>query len=76
MHADPSGISNDRAMVTAIEEGHAVLATGPSRTPIRLPLSDVPEGVEVGVWVVLDVQLHPPMVLEIDQAMTTERRGG
>jgi len=76
VHADPSGISNDRAMVTAIEEGHAVLATGPSRTPIRLPLSDVPEGVEVGVWVVLDVQLHPPMVLEIDQAMTTERRGG
>lgn len=75
VHADPSGISNDRAMVTAIEDGQVVLATGPSRTPIHLPLEDVPEGTEVGTWVVLDVQLHPPMVLDIDHTMTAERRG-
>ena len=76
MHADPSGITNDRAMVTAIEDGMAVLAAGPSRTPVRLPMSDVPEGTEVGVWLVLDVQLHPPMALAIDHQMTREHRGG
>ena len=76
MHADPSGINNDRAMVTAIEDGMAVLAAGPSRTPVRLPLSDVPEGTEVGVWLVLDLQLHPPMALAIDHEMTAERNSG
>ncbi len=75
MHADPSGISNDRAMVSAIEDDMAVLAAGPSRTPVRVPMSDVPEGTQVGTWLVLDVQLQPPMVLAIDEAMTAERRG-
>ncbi len=75
MHADPSGIANDRAVVTAIEDDMVVLAAGPSRTPVRLPLADVPEGTEVGTWLVLDVQLQPPMVLAIDEAMTAERRG-
>ena len=74
MHADPSGIANDRAMVSSIEDGMAVLAAGPSRTPVRLPMSDVPEDTEVGTWLILDVQLHPPMVLGIDRAMTEERR--
>lgn len=74
MHADPSGIANDRAMVNAIEDDMVVLAAGPSRTPVRIPVSDVPEGTEVGTWLVLDVQLQPPMVLAIDRAMTAERR--
>ena len=75
MHADPSGIANDRAVVNAIEDDMVVLAAGPSRTPVRVPVSDVPEGTAVGTWLVLDVQLAPPMVLAIDQAMTAERRG-
>ena len=72
VHADPSGIPNDRARVTAIEDGNAVLAAGPSRTPVRLPMTDVPEGTTVGTWLVLDVQLHPPMALSIDAARTAE----
>lgn len=75
MHADPSGIANDRARVTAIEDGHVVLATGPSQMPVRLPVEDVPDGTEVGTWLVLDVQLQPPLVLAIDEALTARDRG-
>jgi len=74
MHADPSGITNDRARVTAIEDGKVVLATGPSQMPVHLPVEDVPEGTEVGTWLVLDLQLQPPLVLRIDEALTAERQ--
>lgn len=73
MQADPSGISNDRGVVSRIEDDKAVLAVGPSRTPIHLPLDELPEGVREGTWVVLDMQLSPPMALSIDETMTAER---
>jgi hypothetical protein len=73
VQADPSGISNDRGMVSRIEDDTAVLAVGPSRTPMHLPLDELPEGVREGTWLVLDMQLSPPMALSIDEAMTAER---
>jgi hypothetical protein len=76
MHADPSGITNDRARVTAIEDGKVVLATGPSQMPVRLPVEDVPDGTGVGTWLVLDLQLTPPLVLGIDEVLTAERPEG
>lgn len=76
MHADPSGITNDRARVTAIEDGKVMLATGPSQMPVHLPLDDVPDGTEVGTWLVLDLQLTPPLVLGIDETLTAERPDG
>ncbi len=74
MHQDPSGIANDRAVVERIEDGEAVLSVGPSRTPVHVPVTDLPEGVDAGTWVVLDLQLQPPLVLGVDTAMTDERR--
>jgi len=73
VQADPSGISNDRAVVSRVEDDTAVLAVGPSRTPMHLPLDELPDGAQEGTWLVLDMQLSPPMVLSIDQAMTAER---
>lgn len=73
MQADPSGIANDRALVSRFEEGKAVLAVGPGRTPMHVPREDLPEGAEPGTWLVLDMQISPPMVLWIDHAMTAER---
>lgn len=73
MQSDPSGIGNDRAEVKRIEEGEAVLAVGPSLTPMHVPTEDLPEGAEVGTWLILDLQLHPPMVLGIDRGMTDSR---
>jgi hypothetical protein len=73
VQADPSGISNDRAVVSRFEDDKAVLAVGPSRTPMHLPIDELPEGSVEGTWLVLDMQLSPPMVLSIDRAMTAER---
>ncbi len=75
MQDDPSGINNDRARVTAVEDGKAVLAAGPSRTPIHVALEDLPDGAgEVGTWVVLDTQMQPPLVLSIDAERTAAER--
>ena len=73
MQADPSGISNDRAVVTRFEDDTAVLAVGPGRTPVHLPVEDLPEGAAEGTWLVLDLQLTPPMVLRIDRELTEQR---
>jgi hypothetical protein len=73
VQADPSGIANDRAVVSRIEDDTAVLAVGPGRTPMHVPVDELPEGCVPGSWLVLDMQLSPPMVLWIDQAMTAER---
>lgn len=73
MQSDPSGITNDRARIQSIEDGQAVLAVGPSRTPVHLPEGDLPAGAAPGTWVVLDLQLQPPMVLGIDETLTDER---
>ena len=73
MEADPSGIPNDRAVIQRIEDGQAVLAVGPSRTPLHVPVDDLPPDAATGTWLLLDLQLQPPMVLGIDEAMTDER---
>lgn len=73
MERDPSGIDNDRAFLRRIEEGEAVLAVGPSRTPLRVPADDLPSGAQPGTWVVVDTQQSPPMILSVDEAMTAER---
>ncbi len=74
MEADPGGIPNDRALIQRIEDDSAVLAVGPSRTPMHVPVDDLPEGATPDTWVMVDLQLQPPMVIAIDQAMTDERR--
>jgi hypothetical protein len=73
VEADPSGIPNDRAVVQRIEGDQAVLAVGPSRTPMHVPVADLPEGAEPNTWLMVDLQLQPPMVIGIDEAMTNER---
>lgn len=73
MERDPSGIDNDRAFLRRIEDDEAVLAVGPSRTPLRVDAADLPGGATPGTWVVVDTQQSPPMVLSVDQAMTDER---
>ena len=73
MQSDPSGIANDRARIQSIEDGQVALAVGPSRTPVYLPEEDLPAGATPGTWVVLDLQLQPPMVLGIDETLTDER---
>ena len=73
MESDPSGISNDRGVVKTIEDDTAILAVGPSMTPMHIPADELPTGAAEGTWLVLDMQLSPPMVLYIDRAMTDER---
>lgn len=73
MERDPSGIDNDRAFLRRIEDGEAILAVGPSRTPLRVPADELPAGSRPGSWVVVDTQQSPPMLLWVDQAMTDER---
>jgi hypothetical protein len=74
VRSDPSGIGNDRAVIERVEDTEAVLAVGPSRTPMRVPVDDLPAEAEPGTWLVLDLQLHPPIVLTVDEAMTRDRR--
>jgi hypothetical protein len=70
---DPSGIAPDRAVVDRVGEGIAVLLVGPGHTEVHVPAEDLPEDVGAGTWVVLDLQLHPPLVLGADPELTGER---
>lgn len=74
MHDDPSGIANDRAKIERIEDGDAVMSVGPSRTPVHVPVDELPEAAAPGDWVILDLQIQPPLVLGIDATMTEARR--
>lgn len=76
VHQDPSGIANDRALIERVEDGDAVLSVGPSRTPVHVPITDLPDGADAGTWVVLDLQIQPPLVLRVDTVLTDERRSG
>ncbi len=67
---DPSGIDRDRAVVIAIADGQVELAIGPSRTRVHLDAAELPDGAEVGTWIVLDLQSAPPMPLFIDHELT------
>lgn len=66
MSAEPPAIAPDRAHLVRITDDTAVLRVGPSRTEIHLPLEDLPPEAPAGCWLILDLQLHPPLVLGID----------
>jgi hypothetical protein len=70
---DPSGIEPDRAVVDRIDGDRAVLLVGPGHTEVHVPAADLPAGVDAGTWVVLDLQLQPPLVLGPDPELTGER---
>jgi hypothetical protein len=70
---DPSGIGPDRAVVDRLDDETAVLLVGPGHTEVHVPAADLPEDVEAGTWVMLDLQLHPPLVLGPDPDLNGER---
>jgi hypothetical protein len=65
MLPDPSGIKQDRGVIERFENDAAVVRVGPSQTPVHLPVTDLPHGAEVGSWLVLDLQIMPPLALRI-----------
>lgn len=67
---DPSGIDRDRAVVVAFTGGKVELAVGPSRTRVHLDTGELPDGAEVGTWIVMDLQSTPPMPLFVDHDLT------
>lgn len=73
MPDDPSGIGPDRAVVDRVRGDTAVLLVGPGHTEVHVPASDLPEEIEEGTWVMLDLQLQPPLVLGVDPELTGER---
>jgi hypothetical protein len=70
---DPSGIGPDRAVVDRLDGDVAVLLVGPGHTEVHVPAADLPEDVGTGTWVVLDLQLQPPLVLGADPELTGDR---
>lgn len=58
-------IGNDRALLQRTEGDNAVLEVGPSRTPMRVALDELPPGASIGTWLILDLQMQPPIVLSI-----------
>lgn len=65
----PPGVSPDRAWIEELDETAAVLRVGPGGTRVRLPAEDLPAEATEGAWVVLDLQLEPPLVLGLDESM-------
>lgn len=70
---DPPGVAPDRALVERIEDDTAVLRVGPGGTQVNLQAQDLPAEATPGTWVILDLQLHPPLVLGVDEELTRER---
>jgi hypothetical protein len=70
---DPSGIGPDRAVIDRVDDDTAVLLVGPGHTEVHVPAADLPEDVGAGTWVMLDLQLQPPLVLGEDPELTGER---
>ena len=68
------GVAPDRAKVERLDDRTAVLRVGPGGTQVNLPAEDLPEDATPGSWVILDLQLEPPLVLGVDQDMTSEGR--
>jgi hypothetical protein len=70
---DPSGIGPDRAVVERLDDDTAVLLVGPGHTEVHVPAVDLPEDIGAGTWVMLDLQLQPPLVLGQAPELTGER---
>ncbi len=75
MPDEPSGIAPDRALLSRRDDDTVVLRVGAGMTEVHLPAADVPEEAAVGDWLVLDLQLSPPLVLGVDHDLTRVRRG-
>ena len=65
-------IGPDRALIDAIDEDVAVLRVGPGGTEVHVPVEALPAEASTGTWVVLDVQVQPPMVVGVDEELTRE----
>ena len=70
---EPPGVAPDRALVERVEDATAVLRVGPGGTQVNLDAEDLPEEAVPGTWVILDLQLHPPLVLGVDEELTRQR---
>ncbi len=73
MSAQPPIVDPDRALVHQLDEETAVLHVGPGATRVHLPAGDLPPEATEGTWVILDLQLQPPLVLGVDESLTRDR---
>lgn len=73
MGDQPRIVDPDRALVHQLDAETAVLHVGPGATRVHLPASDLPPEATEGTWVVLDLQLQPPLVVAVDEVLTRER---
>ena len=73
MADQPDIVDPDRALVHQLDEETAVLHVGPGATRVHLDAADLPPEATEGCWVVLDLQLQPPLVLAVDEELTRER---
>lgn len=71
---EPPGVAPDRALIERVEDGTAVLLVGPGGTRVHLDSEDLPPEAVAGAWVILDLQLHPPLVLGVDEELTRQRQ--
>jgi hypothetical protein len=72
---DEPRITDDRAVVDRIVDGRtALLLVGPTEAEAHLPVDALPEGTTEGTWVVLDLSVDPPRVIDVDEELTTARR--
>lgn len=69
----PPSVAPDRALVDRVDDSVAVLRVGPGGTQVNLDAADLPPEAVPGTWVILDLQLHPPLVLGVDEELTRER---
>lgn len=67
-------IPPDRAVIDQIVDGTtALLLVGPGETPLHVDAGTLPDGAGEGIWLILDVQSTPPLVVGIDQELTDSR---
>lgn len=72
-----SRIGPDRALLEKItDDDTAVLRVGPGGTEVHVPVEGLPGDVEPGTWVVLDLQMQPPMVIDVDEELTRAHQEG
>jgi hypothetical protein len=67
-------VGPDRALIDHLTEEAAILHVGPGGTEVHVPVEALPEGAEAGTWVVLDVQVQPPMIVGIDDELTRQTK--
>lgn len=68
-------IPHDRAVLDRIVDGStAVLLVGAAGHELTLPADRLPEDASDGTWLVLDVDVDPPVVVAIDEELTELRR--